>query len=77
MMWMYFKKMSKLYEGFLTGYFLITLFVWRFIVEFYKEVQSPFEENLIINMGQILSIPLVLLGIGVLIFSFQKKKPAI
>jgi len=77
MLWLYFKRIHKLYEGFLSGYFLITLFVWRFLVEYVKEVQSPFEENLIINMGQILSIPMILLGIGVLIYTYRAKKPAI
>ncbi|MFW5892600.1 MAG: prolipoprotein diacylglyceryl transferase [Bacteroidota bacterium] len=76
MLWMYFKKMPRLYEGFLTGYFLITLFTWRFLVEYLKEVQSAFEENLPINMGQILSIPMVLMGIGILVYAFKNKKPA-
>ncbi|MFN3557254.1 MAG: prolipoprotein diacylglyceryl transferase [Bacteroidales bacterium] len=77
MLWMYFKKMHKLYQGFLSGYFLITLFVWRFVVESVKEVQSPFEESLIINMGQILSIPMILLGVWVLYYTFKHKRPAI
>jgi len=77
MLWMYIKKAPKLYEGFLSGYFLIILFGWRFLVEYVKEVQSPFEENMIINMGQILSIPMILLGIGIMIYSFKAKKPAI
>ncbi len=76
MLWMYFKRMPRLYEGFLSGYFLITLFTWRFLVEFVKEVQSPFEESLTINMGQILSIPMVLMGIGILVYAFKNKKPA-
>ncbi len=75
MMWMYFKKASKLYEGFLTGFLLITLFTVRFFVEFVKEVQSPFEENLIINMGQILSIPMIIAGIGIMYYSLNKKQP--
>lgn len=77
MLWMYFKKMDKLYEGFLSGYFLISLFAWRFLVEYVKEVQSPFEQNLIINMGQILSIPMVLFGIAVLVYVYKAKRPAI
>ena len=75
MMWMYFRKASKLYEGFLTGFLLITLFTVRFFVEFVKEVQSPFEENLIINMGQILSIPMIIAGIGIMYYSLNKKQP--
>jgi len=85
MMWMYFKKIGKLYEGFMAGYFLITLFAWRFVVEFWKEPQGSrpgdFDYDVMhalgINMGQILSIPMILLGIGVLIYAFRYKRPAI
>jgi phosphatidylglycerol---prolipoprotein diacylglyceryl transferase len=76
MMWLYFKRLPRLYEGFLTAYLLITLFTVRFLVEYVKEVQSPFEENLIINMGQILSIPMILGGFGFLYYSYKKKRPA-
>ncbi len=85
MMWMYYKRIGKLYEGFLSGYFLITLFIWRFVVEFWKEPQGTrpgdfdFDvmQNLGINMGQILSIPMILLGIGILIYTFRHKRPAL
>ena len=85
MMWMYFKKIGKLYEGFMSGYFLITLFVWRFIVEFWKEPQESMSGGLVydvmgffgINMGQLLSLPMIILGIAVLVISFRNKKPAI
>ncbi len=84
MMWMYFKKIDKLYEGFLSGYFLITLFAWRFVVEFWKEPQGSrpgdFDYDVMnalgINMGQILSIPMILLGFGVLYYAYKQKKPA-
>ncbi len=85
MMWLYFKRIGKLYQGFMTGYFLITLFVWRFVVEFWKTPQESMSGGFIydimgflgINMGQLLSIPLVLLGIVVLIYSYKYKKPAV
>jgi phosphatidylglycerol---prolipoprotein diacylglyceryl transferase len=84
MMWLYHKKIDKLYEGFMSGYFLITLFIWRFIVEFWKEPQGSrpgdFDYDVMhslgINMGQILSIPMVLMGIGVLYYAYREKKPA-
>jgi phosphatidylglycerol---prolipoprotein diacylglyceryl transferase len=77
MMWLYFKRAHKLYEGFLTSFLLITLFTVRFFVEYVKEVQSPFEENMIINMGQILSLPMIIAGFGFLYYTYQKKKPAL
>jgi phosphatidylglycerol:prolipoprotein diacylglycerol transferase len=44
----------------------------RFAYEYLKENQEAFEGNLPINMGQILSIPLILAGIYVLVRSYQK-----
>ncbi len=66
----YNKKSTSLKQGFLFGLFLILVFGFRFFVEFLKENQSAFESSLPINMGQILSIPFVLLGIY---FVFRKK----
>lgn len=60
--------------GFIFGIFLIVLFGLRFIYEFLKENQVDFEDKLSLNMGQILSIPLVLAGIIILIRSFQHKQ---
>ena len=47
----------------LLGIFLIWVFTFRFMVEYLKENQVAFENNLPLNMGQILSIPAVLLGV--------------
>ena len=48
----------------------------RFLIEFIKEPQVGFEQDMVLNMGQLLSIPFVLLGIGFLIYSYVKKQPA-
>lgn len=63
---MYLRPKGKIKEGKLFGIFLILVFGFRFFVEFLKENQSQFEEGLILNMGQLLSIPLVLLGMYIL-----------
>ncbi|MEM6737322.1 MAG: prolipoprotein diacylglyceryl transferase family protein, partial [Bacteroidota bacterium] len=44
----------------------------RFFVEFLKENQVGFEENLVLNMGQTLSIPLVIIGVFMMIWSNKK-----
>ena len=44
------------------------------LIEFLKENQAPFEDNLALNMGQILSIPLVLVAIFIMIWRSQKTK---
>lgn len=48
--------------GFIFGFSIIGIFVTRFLVEFIKENQEAFEEGMLLNMGQILSIPFVLAG---------------
>lgn len=70
----YKNKRGKLGEGFLFGLFLLLVFLFRFFVEFVKENQTGFEEGMVLNMGQILSIPFVLLGIYFITSSFKKLK---
>ncbi len=71
---LYIKKGKKLPDGFLTGIFAISMFVIRFLIEFVKEVQSPFEEGMLLNMGQILSIPAIIAGVLILMYSLKNKK---
>lgn len=63
----YIKYREKLKPGLLFGLFLISIFGFRFFVEFIKEDQSAFEAGMILNMGQILSIPFVLMGLYYLV----------
>lgn len=50
-------------KGFLLGVFFIMIFTARFFIEFVKENQVSFEDTMSLNMGQLLSIPIVLLGV--------------
>ncbi len=59
----YWRQNKGAYEGYLFGMFLILVFGFRFVVEFSKEIQVAFEAGLPLNMGQLLSIPLVLVGV--------------
>jgi phosphatidylglycerol---prolipoprotein diacylglyceryl transferase len=59
----YQKKYPNLKSGLLFGLFLVLVFTFRFFVEFLKEVQEQFEADLFLNMGQLLSIPFVILGL--------------
>ncbi|MEM0940437.1 MAG: prolipoprotein diacylglyceryl transferase [Bacteroidota bacterium] len=65
------KKFYKL-NGFLFGLGMTLIFTQRFFVEFLKENQVGFEENLVLNMGQTLSIPLVIIGVFMMIWSNKK-----
>lgn len=53
-------------KGMLLGLFMIWVFTLRFFYEFLKENQVPFESQLPLNVGQLLSIPAVLLGVYLL-----------
>ena len=70
------KYRSTLKEGVIFSWFLILVFTTRFFIEFLKFEQADFELNLIskfhLNMGQLLSIPFVLGGIGLLIWINKK-----
>jgi phosphatidylglycerol---prolipoprotein diacylglyceryl transferase len=74
--WMWHSGKGQLAEGRLFGIFLIVCFGLRFVWEFMKEVQVDFEVGMPLNMGQILSIPLVLFGIFMVIRSFRKETTA-
>ena len=71
MIW--YKKRKDLPEGFSFGLFMTLLWMLRFTDEFFKMNQEAFEDNMALNMGQWLSIPMALIGIAVMIWSFQSK----
>jgi prolipoprotein diacylglyceryl transferase len=75
--WLWSKKKENTPAGRLLGIFLIWCFGLRFLFEFIKEAQEPFEEGMILNMGQILSIPCVIAGIIILALSYRKQNPDI
>lgn len=61
--WLLYKKFPQLIgSGFFFGYCLLTVFTFRFFVEFLKEVQVEFEQNMTLDMGQWLSIPFIIIG---------------
>lgn len=70
----YFKTSKKFREGYLFGFALVLIFGFRFFVEFLKENQSYFEKGMILDMGQLLSIPFVITG---LYFMFKKSKEVV
>ena len=64
---------NKTQKGFLLGVYFTGIFSIRFLVEYVKESQGGFEKVLpMLSTGQWLSIPLVLFGIGLIVFSNRK-----
>lgn len=73
LLFIYYKGIDKNKSGLLFGIFLVLVFTFRFFVEFLKENQSGFEEAMVLNMGQLLSIPFVIAGIIFITRSFKHK----
>jgi prolipoprotein diacylglyceryl transferase len=69
---LYLKKRRPLRDGVIFSLFLILLFGSRFFIEFFKEVQVAFEQKLPLDMGQWLSIPLIVAGFVILILLYRK-----
>ncbi len=74
LMWMYWKKNAGERPGLIFGTFLIGTFLSRFFIEFIKNDQVAFEESMTLNMGQCLSIPFVLMGIVLIIYSMTRPR---
>jgi len=71
----YLYKNKENNNGYLFGIFLTTMFTIRFIVEFLKESQGGFESKLtLFSTGQWLSIPMILSGLFIIIYSLKKFK---
>ena len=58
--------------GFYFGYCLTTIFLFRFFIEFLKKEQVDFEEDMLLDMGQQLSIPFVIIGIACMLRARKK-----
>jgi len=73
-MYMYWKTTAVKREGLITGVGILMIFVARFFIEFIKHEQVAFEYGMLLNMGQLLSIPFIIWGIW-LIVRATKQKP--
>lgn len=62
--YLYRHKPQKVGTGFFFGLCLTLIFTFRFFVEYTKDIQVDFESGMFLNMGQMLSIPFVIIGIA-------------
>lgn len=78
LMWMYWKRNAEERPWLLTGIFFLGIFVPRFFIEYLKNVQVASEYALIerygMDLGQILSIPFILLGIGLVVYAMMRPR---
>lgn len=72
MITIYKTKNIKLGNGFMFGLVLTLIFTMRILIEFVKINQVEFEDGMKLNMGQILSIPFILLGIYFMVKNLGK-----
>lgn len=73
LMWMYWKKNAECRPGLIFGVFFTGIFLPRFLIEFVKNDQVAWEADMTLNMGQLLSIPFILIGIFFIIYALVRK----
>lgn len=69
---MYYKLQAYRREGLLIGTFFEIIFGTRFVLEFIKNDQEAFEADQLLNMGQWLSLPFILIGIYLIIRAYKR-----
>ena len=61
--YIYRKRPERVGTGFFFGLCITLIFTARFFIEFTKDIQESFEADMLLNMGQLLSIPFVIVGL--------------
>lgn len=69
----YRNRKGAIQGGLFVGVMLIVIFVSRFFIEYIKNVQVIKEQEMIINIGQKLSIPFVILGLAFIVIALVRK----
>ena len=72
MFWLYKKMPQRVGTGFYFGLCLAYIFTFRFFIEYFKEVQEAFEQGLPFDMGQILSIPFIIIGVWCIVKGLKR-----
>lgn len=73
LMWFIYRRRPQFVgTGFFFGLCLSYIFTFRFFIEYTKEVQEAFEEGMLFDMGQLLSVPFVLIGAWYMLKGWQK-----
>jgi phosphatidylglycerol:prolipoprotein diacylglycerol transferase len=75
--YLYWKLKAYEKRGLIFGVFLLIIFGTRFLLEFIKNNQESFENDMILNMGQILSIPFIIWGVWLVINVYKTKPQAL
>jgi prolipoprotein diacylglyceryltransferase len=71
--WYLYRKMpQKVGTGFFFGLCLTYIFTARFFIEFTKDIQVAFEAGMPLDMGQLLSIPFIIIGVWTMVRGWKK-----
>jgi prolipoprotein diacylglyceryl transferase len=70
----YRKRYMKVRDGYIFGVFMILLFSARFLIEFVKNDQVAFEAGMEFNMGQLLSLPFILAGVVMILWTARRPR---
>lgn len=74
LMWLYWKKNAECRPGLIFGVFFTGIFLPRFLIEYVKNDQVAWEADMVLNMGQLLSIPFILIGLFFIIYSLVRPR---
>ncbi|MEI6765143.1 MAG: prolipoprotein diacylglyceryl transferase [Bacteroidota bacterium] len=70
----YYKTDARIYKGLFFGIALVSVTIFRILIEFFKENQVVFEDKMILNMGQWLSVPFLIAGVYFVIRALTRKE---
>ncbi len=70
----YRRHRERVGTGYYFGLCLTLIFVARFLIEYTKDIQVDFESGMLLDMGQILSIPFIIIGIATMVGGKWMKK---
>ena len=68
------EKGVKVGSGFFFGLCLTMIFTFRFFIEYTKEIQVDFESGMLFNMGQLLSVPFIIIGVVSMVRGIKKSR---
>ncbi len=72
--WYFYRKYpKKVGTGFFFGICLTLIFTARIFIEYTKENQVDFENGMLFNMGQLLSVPFIIVGVYSILRSSKQK----
>ena len=74
LLYLYKTRIKQLGEGFLIGTMFISIFSFRFLIEFVKTEQADYVLSIPLNVGHLLSIPFIIFGI---ILVYRSRKPMV